>query len=32
MDEIIRIEAMRREGLEIPVVVLTEEELARIPF
>jgi hypothetical protein len=32
MDEIRRIEAMRREGLEIPVVVLTEEELARIPF
>jgi hypothetical protein len=32
MDEIRRIEAMRREGLEIPVTVLTEEELARIPF
>jgi hypothetical protein len=32
MDEIRRIEAMRREGLEIPVVVLTEEELTRIPF
>jgi hypothetical protein len=32
MDEIRQIEAMRREGLEIPVVVLTEEELARIPF
>jgi hypothetical protein len=32
MDEIRRIEAMRREGLEIPVIVFTEEELSRIPF
>jgi hypothetical protein len=32
MDEIRQIEAMRREGLEIPVVILTEEELSRIPF
>jgi hypothetical protein len=32
MDEVRRIEAMRREGLGIPVVVFTEEELTRIPF